>query len=91
MAKTELHLIFLKHNGILDNPAINQINAFQLIGMSSCLDLSGFFEKEVSPIFISASHLLVSVCTFNSSKLVQKGPKPDPPHIQHDLTWKDQT
>lgn len=23
------------------------INAFQLIGMSSCLDLSGFFEKEV--------------------------------------------
>ncbi|OVA16646.1 Protein kinase domain [Macleaya cordata] len=24
----------------------NQINAFQLIGMSSCLDLSGFFEKE---------------------------------------------
>ncbi|PQQ00250.1 CBL-interacting serine/threonine-protein kinase [Prunus yedoensis var. nudiflora] len=23
-----------------------QINAFQLIGMSSCLDLSGFFEKE---------------------------------------------
>lgn len=35
-----------KHNGILDNPAINQINAFQLIGMSSCLDLSGFFEKE---------------------------------------------
>ncbi|CAK9165369.1 unnamed protein product, partial [Ilex paraguariensis] len=22
------------------------INAFQLIGMSSCLDLSGFFEKE---------------------------------------------
>jgi len=35
-----------KHNGILDNPAINQMNAFQLIGMSSCLDLSGFFEKE---------------------------------------------
>lgn len=24
------------------------INAFELIGMSSCLDLSGFFEKEVS-------------------------------------------
>ncbi|KAH9766567.1 CBL-interacting serine/threonine-protein kinase 1 [Citrus sinensis] len=24
------------------------INAFQLIGMSSCLDLSGFFEKEVN-------------------------------------------
>ena len=24
------------------------INAFQLIGMSSCLDLSGFFEKEVT-------------------------------------------
>jgi hypothetical protein len=26
------------------------INAFQLIGMSSCLDLSGFFEKEVGII-----------------------------------------
>lgn len=26
------------------------INAFQLIGMSSCLDLSGFFEKEVRVI-----------------------------------------
>jgi hypothetical protein len=90
MAKTELHLIFFKHNGILDNPAINQINAFQLIGMSSCLDLSGFFEKEVSPIFISSSHMLVSVCTFHSSKLVQKGLSPTP-HIQHDLTWKDQT
>ncbi|KMZ56920.1 CBL-interacting protein kinase 21 [Zostera marina] len=25
---------------------LNQINAFQLIGMSACLDLSGFFEKE---------------------------------------------
>lgn len=30
-----------------DSPTI--INAFQLIGMSSCLDLSGFFEKEVGP------------------------------------------
>jgi len=29
----------------------NLINAFQLIGMSSCLDLSGFFEKEVSMKF----------------------------------------
>lgn len=28
-----------------DSPYL--INAFQLIGMSSCLDLSGFFEKEV--------------------------------------------
>jgi len=36
----------MKHNGIQGNIAINQINAFQLIGMSSCLDLSGFFEKE---------------------------------------------
>ncbi|KQK15021.1 hypothetical protein BRADI_1g20160v3 [Brachypodium distachyon] len=35
-----------EQNDIQDNPAINQINAFQLIGMSSCLDLSGFFEKE---------------------------------------------
>lgn len=26
----------------------NKINAFQLIGMSSCLDLSGLFEKDVS-------------------------------------------
>ncbi|XP_066391308.1 CBL-interacting protein kinase 21-like isoform X2 [Miscanthus floridulus] len=34
------------HNGIQDKIAINQMNAFQLIGMSSCLDLSGFFEKE---------------------------------------------
>ncbi|KAL6841757.1 hypothetical protein ACP4OV_028269 [Aristida adscensionis] len=33
-------------NDTQDNIAINQINAFQLIGMSSCLDLSGFFEKE---------------------------------------------
>ncbi|XP_062186588.1 CBL-interacting protein kinase 21-like isoform X1 [Phragmites australis] len=35
-----------EHNDIQDNISINQINAFQLIGMSSCLDLSGFFEKE---------------------------------------------
>ncbi|ONM25544.1 CBL-interacting serine/threonine-protein kinase 1 [Zea mays] len=35
-----------EHNDIQDKIAINQINAFQLIGMSSCLDLSGFFEKE---------------------------------------------
>ncbi|CAD6222885.1 unnamed protein product [Miscanthus lutarioriparius] len=35
-----------EHNGIQDKIAINQMNAFQLIGMSSCLDLSGFFEKE---------------------------------------------
>ncbi|XP_062190623.1 CBL-interacting protein kinase 21 [Phragmites australis] len=35
-----------EHNDTQDNIAINQINAFQLIGMSSCLDLSGFFEKE---------------------------------------------
>ncbi|XP_008651114.1 CBL-interacting protein kinase 21 isoform X3 [Zea mays] len=36
----------MTENGIQDKIAINQINAFQLIGMSSCLDLSGFFEKE---------------------------------------------
>lgn len=30
------------------------VNAFQLIGMSSFLDLSGFFEKEVSFGFDSA-------------------------------------
>ncbi|XP_066391310.1 CBL-interacting protein kinase 21-like isoform X4 [Miscanthus floridulus] len=41
---------FLKHNGIQDKIAINQMNAFQLIGMSSCLDLSGFFEKELKVI-----------------------------------------
>ncbi|KAG8079589.1 hypothetical protein GUJ93_ZPchr0007g5187 [Zizania palustris] len=35
-----------EHHGIDGNPAISQINAFQLIGMSSCLDLSGFFENE---------------------------------------------
>ncbi|OEL22856.1 CBL-interacting protein kinase 21, partial [Dichanthelium oligosanthes] len=34
------------YEGSLNKIAINQINAFQLIGMSSCLDLSGFFEKE---------------------------------------------
>ncbi|RZR98576.1 hypothetical protein BHM03_00027967 [Ensete ventricosum] len=28
--------------------AYTHINAFELIGMSSCLDLSGFFEEEVS-------------------------------------------
>ncbi|XP_066398131.1 CBL-interacting protein kinase 21-like isoform X3 [Miscanthus floridulus] len=39
-----------KHNGIQDKIAINQMNAFQLIGMSSCLDLSGFFEKELKVI-----------------------------------------
>lgn len=27
------------------------INAFELIGMSSSLDLSGFFEKEVKELF----------------------------------------
>ncbi|TVU37608.1 hypothetical protein EJB05_10978 [Eragrostis curvula] len=35
-----------EHDDTQDNIAINQMNAFQLIGMSSCLDLSGFFEKE---------------------------------------------
>ncbi|GJN10893.1 hypothetical protein PR202_ga29034 [Eleusine coracana subsp. coracana] len=35
-----------EHNDAHDNIAINKMNAFQLIGMSSCLDLSGFFEKE---------------------------------------------
>lgn len=39
---------------------LNQINAFQLIGMLACLDLSGFFEKEdVSErkvIFASSHH-----------------------------------
>ncbi|XP_035816315.1 CBL-interacting protein kinase 21 isoform X5 [Zea mays] len=40
----------MTENGIQDKIAINQINAFQLIGMSSCLDLSGFFEKEVFEI-----------------------------------------
>ncbi|XP_066391313.1 CBL-interacting protein kinase 21-like isoform X6 [Miscanthus floridulus] len=39
-----------EHNGIQDKIAINQMNAFQLIGMSSCLDLSGFFEKELKVI-----------------------------------------
>lgn len=29
------------------------INAFQLIGMSSCLDFSGFFEQEVSHLNFS--------------------------------------
>lgn len=77
MTKTELHLVFLKHNGIQDNPAINQMNAFQLIGMSSCLDLSGFFEKEVSPIFVSSSHLLVYVHAFYFLKITTKGSKLD--------------
>lgn len=43
---TDPHLIFLKCNDSQDNITINQMNAFQLIGMSSCLDFSGFFEKE---------------------------------------------
>jgi 5'-AMP-activated protein kinase catalytic alpha subunit len=43
----------VKNQDIETSPAISQINAFQLIGMSSCLDLSGFFEKEVSLIFLS--------------------------------------
>lgn len=34
----------------LDSPTV--INAFQLIGMSSFLDLSGFFEKEVTKPYI---------------------------------------
>uniref|UniRef100_A0A453AZ37 NAF domain-containing protein n=1 Tax=Aegilops tauschii subsp. strangulata TaxID=200361 RepID=A0A453AZ37_AEGTS len=54
-------------------PAINQMNAFQLIGMSSCLDLSGFFEKEVSPIFVSSSHLLVHAHAFYFLKITTKG------------------
>lgn len=33
------------------------INAFQLIGMSSFLDLSGFFEKEVNHPFLFSSTL----------------------------------
>ena len=30
-----------------EDKTTNQINAFQLIGMASSLDLSGFFEEEV--------------------------------------------
>ncbi|KAL5197120.1 hypothetical protein ABZP36_000632 [Zizania latifolia] len=40
------NLHMTEHQDIEGNATINQINAFQLIGMSSCLDLSGFFEKE---------------------------------------------
>uniref|UniRef100_A0A0E0LNU5 non-specific serine/threonine protein kinase n=1 Tax=Oryza punctata TaxID=4537 RepID=A0A0E0LNU5_ORYPU len=40
------NLHMTEHQDIETSPAISQINAFQLIGMSSCLDLSGFFEKE---------------------------------------------
>lgn len=44
------------------SPAI--INAFQLIGMSSCLDLSGFFEKEVSMKFrITNPNQCISIST----------------------------
>jgi len=46
ISMSEGSLNMTEHNGIQGNIAINQINAFQLIGMSSCLDLSGFFEKE---------------------------------------------
>ncbi|KAG8099268.1 hypothetical protein GUJ93_ZPchr0013g36353 [Zizania palustris] len=40
------NLHMTEHQDIEGNATISQINAFQLIGMSSCLDLSGFFEKE---------------------------------------------
>ncbi|EAZ04841.1 hypothetical protein OsI_27019 [Oryza sativa Indica Group] len=40
------NLHMTENQDIETSPAISQINAFQLIGMSSCLDLSGFFEKE---------------------------------------------
>ncbi|KAG2407367.1 CBL-interacting serine/threonine-protein [Vigna angularis] len=44
------------------SPAL--INAFQLIGMSSCLDLSGFFEKEVSMKFrITNPNQCISIST----------------------------
>ncbi|CAL5085868.1 unnamed protein product [Urochloa decumbens] len=46
ISRDEGSLNMTEHNCIQDSIAINQINAFQLIGMSSCLDLSGFFEKE---------------------------------------------
>ncbi|CAN6219660.1 unnamed protein product [Urochloa humidicola] len=46
ISRDEGSLNMTEHDGIQDSIAINQINAFQLIGMSSCLDLSGFFEKE---------------------------------------------
>ncbi|KAF4364853.1 hypothetical protein G4B88_025572 [Cannabis sativa] len=38
------HVTSEEENRTSDSPVL--INAFQLIGMSSCLDLSGFFEKE---------------------------------------------
>lgn len=42
-------LMFCKHNESDEKGTTpTQINAFQLIGMSSSLDLSGFFEKEVT-------------------------------------------
>ncbi|CAN4095874.1 unnamed protein product [Withania somnifera] len=47
-ASTDDH-VFTVQETSLDaqrDPESHPINAFQLIGMSSCLDLSGFFEKE---------------------------------------------
>lgn len=40
---------------MLDGNGTSPVNAFQLIGMSASLDLSGFFENEVevSDVFLS--------------------------------------
>ncbi|XP_027358306.1 CBL-interacting serine/threonine-protein kinase 1-like isoform X2 [Abrus precatorius] len=43
-----IHDESLEYQGGPGSPTL--INAFQLIGMSSCLDLSGFFEKELKVI-----------------------------------------
>lgn len=44
-----------------DSPVL--INAFQLIGMSSCLDLSGFFEKEVRVVLCILLSFLLNLST----------------------------
>lgn len=53
------------------------INAFQLIGMSSCLDLSGFFEKEVRNIrlcfyFVFCYHSYVSFDSVDDHRMFLK-------------------
>ncbi|KAK1316820.1 CBL-interacting protein kinase 1 [Acorus calamus] len=69
------YLIFLVKPTETDGPenVATLINAFQLIGMSSCLDLSGFFEKEVIIDFLDVSERKIRfTSTYAPKDLLEK-------------------
>lgn len=60
--------------------AYTHINAFELIGMSSCLDLSGFFEEEVS-LQLTAILELTMFLMLSGNLRMPLGERSDSPQI----------